>query len=126
MPNNTEDKEKDLNTLFGDIKQELLSYINLRLKLFKLSSYEKMSKSASYMGYGLIVLVILSFILFFVLLGMAFFIGELLGSLAKGFGVMALFSLLVLVIVFFLREKIKKAILYKTINFLRKVESDED
>lgn len=126
MPNNTENKEKDLNTLLGDIKRELLGYINSRLRLLKLESYEKLSKSASYIGYSLIVLVILSFILFFVLLGIAFFIGELLGSLAKGFGVMALFSLLVLIIVFFFRKTIKKAILYKSINFLRKVEADED
>lgn len=124
MSNNPEDK--NLNTLLDDIKQELLSYINRRLKLLKLESYEKLSKSASYMGYGLIVLVTLSFIIFFVLMGMAFLVGELLGSLAKGFGVMALFSLLILTIVFFLRKPIMKAILYKSINFFRKVESDEE
>lgn len=124
MSNNSEDK--DLGTLFDDIKQELLSYINSRLRLLKLSSYEKFSKSASYMGYGLIVLIILSIFLFFILIGAAFFIGELLDSLAKGFGVMALFSLFILLIVFLLRSNIKRAILYKTINFLRKVEDDED
>ncbi len=125
MSNNPEDK--NLNTLLDDIKQELLSYINRRLKLLKLESYEKLSKSASYMGgYGLIVLVTLSFIIFFVLMGMAFLVGELLGSLAKGFGVMALFSLLILTIVFLLRKPIMKAILYKSINFFRKVESDEE
>ena len=124
MLNNQEDK--DLNTLLADIKQELLSYINRRLRLLKLESYEKLSKSASYMGYGLIVLVTLSFIIFFVLMGMAFLVGELLGSLAKGFGVMALFSLLILTIVFLLRKPIIKAILYKSINFFRKVESDEE
>jgi len=124
MSNNSEDK--NLNTLLNDIKQELLSYINRRLRLLKLESYEKLSKSASYMGYGLIVLVTLSFIIFFVLMGMAFLVGELLGSLAKGFGVMALFSLLILTIVFLIRKSIMKAILYKSINFFRKVESDEE
>lgn len=126
MSNNPENRDKDLNTLFEDIKQELLSYINRRLRLLKLESYEKLSKSASFMGYGLIVLVTLSFILFFVLMGMAFFVGELLDSLAKGFGVMALFSLLVLVIIFLVRKPIMRAILNKTINVIRKVESDEE
>jgi len=126
MPNNSEDKNKDLSTLFDDIKQELLSYINSRLTLLKLSSYEKVSKSASFMGYGLIVLIILSVFLFFVLLGAAFFVGELLGSLAKGFGVMAVFSLCVLALVFLFRVSIKKAILNKTVNFLRRVEADEE
>lgn len=124
MLNNSEDK--DLNTSLSEIKQELLSYINSRLQLLKLSSYEKVSKSASFMGYGLIVLVILSVFLFFIFIGTAFFVGELLDSTAKGFGIMALFSLLILVVVFLLRKAIMRAILYKTINFLRKVESDEE
>ncbi len=125
MPNNIE-RNKDLGTLFQDVKQELTSYINSKIKVFKLTSYEKISKSASFMGYGLIVLIILSVFLFFILLGAAFFIGELLDSLAKGFGVMALFSLCVLLLVFLFRKQIKRGILNKTINFLRKVEEDED
>jgi len=125
MSNNPEEN-KNLNTLLGEIKQELLSYINARIKLLKFASYEKVSKSVSFMGYGLIVFIILSIFLFFILLGTAFFIGELLGSMAKGFGIMAVFSLLVLAIIFIFRKNIKRAILYKTINFLRKVEADEE
>lgn len=124
MSNNSEDK--NLNTALGDIKLELLSYINRRIRFFRLDAYEKLSISASILGYGLIVFCIVAVMLFFILLGIAFFIGELLNSQAAGFGVMALFSLLVLLIVFLLRKKIKKSLLNKTIMFIRKVEANEE
>ncbi len=124
MSNNSEDK--NLNIALGDIKLELLSYINRRIRFFRLDAYEKLSISASILGYGLIVFCIVAVMLFFILLGIAFFIGELLDSQAAGFGVMALFSLLVLLIVFLLRKKIKKSLLNKTIMFIRKVEANEE
>ncbi len=125
MLNNSE-TDKSLNTLVEEIKLELLSYINRRVRLFKLDSYEKLSISASAIGYGLIVLAILAVLIFFVLIGLAFFIGELLSSLAAGFGIMALFSLLVLFIVFLARKVIKNTILNSTINFFRKLDANDE
>jgi len=122
---NNSSEEKSLNTLIEEIKLELLSYINRRVRLFKLDAFEKISISASGLGYGLIILVIVAVILFFLLIGMAFFVGELLKSLAAGFGIMALFSLLVLLIVVLCRKKIKRSLLHTTIKFIRKVEADE-
>ncbi|MBD8389463.1 NfeD family protein [Dysgonomonas sp. BGC7] len=126
MSNNPDDRDKGLNTLLDEIKQELLSYINRRLRLIKLDSFEKLSISTSILGYGLIVFTIVGTILFFLFIGIAFFIGELLNSLAAGFGIMALFSLLVLLIVFMLRKGIKKSILNNTIKFLRKIDANEE
>ncbi len=125
MLNNSE-TDKSLNTLVEEIKLELLSYINRRVRLFKLDSYEKLSISASAVGYGLIVLAILAVLIFFVLIGLAFFIGELLSSLAAGFGIMALFSLFVLFIVFLARKVIKNTILNSTINFFRKLDANDE
>lgn len=125
MLNNSE-TDKSLNTLVEEIKLELLSYINRRVRLFKLDSYEKLSISASAVGYGLIVLAILAVLIFFVLIGLAFFIGELLSSLAAGFGIMALFSLLVLFIVFLARKVIKNTILNSTISFFRKLDANDE
>ncbi len=125
MLNNSE-TDKSLNTLVEEIKLELLSYINRRVRLFKLDSYEKLSISASAIGYGLIVLAILAVLIFFVLIGLAFFIGELLSSLAAGFGIMALFSLLVLFIVFLARKVIKNTIFNSTINFFRKLDANDE
>ncbi|GAB6009442.1 hypothetical protein FACS1894179_05080 [Bacteroidia bacterium] len=124
MSNNSE-KDYNLSSLLEDIRLELLSYINKRIRLFKLDAYEKVSISASILGYGLIVASIISFALFFILLGLAFLIGEILGSLAAGFGIIALFSLFLLLVVFLFRGKIKSSILLGTIKIIRKMETDE-
>ncbi|MDR1881734.1 MAG: hypothetical protein LBR26_03005 [Prevotella sp.] len=124
MPNDN-DADKSLNTLVEKIKLDLLSYINRRIRLFKLDAFEKLSISASVAGYGLMVLSIVAVLMFFVLIGLAFFIGELFDSLAAGFGIMALFSLFVLLFVFLCRRKIKESILNGTINFFRGLEDDE-
>jgi hypothetical protein len=124
MSNNSE-KDHNLSSLLEDARLELLSYINKRIRLFKLDACEKASLSASILGYRLIVAAIISFALFFILLGLAFFVGELLGSLAAGFGIMSLFSLFLLLVVFLFRGKIKSSILSGTIKIIRKMETDE-
>jgi hypothetical protein len=124
MSNNSE-KNHNLSSLLEDIKLELLDYINKRIRFFKLDAYEKVSMSASILGYVLIVSFFLSFVLFFALLGLAFLIGEILGSLAAGFGIMALFSLFLLLAVILFRGKIKNSILSGTIKVIRKMETDE-
>ncbi|MDU1889809.1 MAG: phage holin family protein [Dysgonomonas sp.] len=121
-PNN--DKSQD--TLLEEIKLELLSYINKRIRLFKLDAFEKLSLSASALGYGLIIFSIIIVILFFLLIGVAFFVGELLNSLAAGFGIMALFSLLVLLIVLICRKGLKNLILNNTITFFRKLDTNDE
>jgi membrane-bound ClpP family serine protease len=124
MSNNSE-KNHNLSSLLEDIKLELLSYINKKIRLFKLDAYEKVSMSASILGYVLIVASIVSFALFFILMGLAFLIGEILGSQAAGFGVIALFSLFLLLVVFLFRGKIKNSILSGAIKIIRKMEADE-
>lgn len=125
MSSNT-DNDRSLNTLLEDIKLELLSYINKRVRLLKLDTFEKMSISVSVLGYSLIVLLITALILFFVLIGSAFFISELLDSQAAGFGIMALFSLLVLCIVLLCRRSIKRSLLNKTLTFIQKIEANDE
>lgn len=123
MLNNSE-KEKNLGGWFEDLKPELLGYINKRIRLFKLDSYEKVSIAASILGYGLIVFSIILVILFFSLMGMAMFVGEMVKNPAAGFGIMALFSLVSLGIISLFRRKIKHAILLLTLRIIRKVEAN--
>ncbi len=125
MLNNSEE-EKSLGILIEEIKLDLLSYINRRIRLFKLDSFEKIGLSASGLGYGLIIIAIVAVILFFGLIGMAFFLGELFNSLAVGFGIMTLFSLFVLLLVVLFRKKIQQSILQNTIRFMRKIDTNEE
>lgn len=122
---NNSDKNNDLTSLLEDIKLDLLDYINKRVRLFKLDAFEKTSITSSALGYGFIVFSIIGIMLFFTLFGLAFFLGEVLESNAAGFGVLALFSLLVLIIIILCRKPIKRSILNKTIVFLQKVDENE-
>lgn len=123
---NNSDTDKNLNTLLEEIKQELLSYIGRRFRLLKLDTYEKLSITISSLGYGLIILAIVAVLLFFILMGMAFFIGELFDSMGAGFGIMALFSLLVLLLVYLCRKSIKRTLLEKSIILFRKIEANDE
>lgn len=124
MLNNSE-KDKDFSTLLDEVKLDLLSYTNTRIKLFKLDAFEKLGISASAMGYGLIVITLVFTILFFVLIGLAFFIGELLKSLALGFAILAAFSILVLIIILICGKPLKMFLLNKIIVFLQNLDKNE-
>lgn len=117
--------DKDLGSLLEEIKQELLIYINKRLRYIKLDSMEKGGILASSLGYSLIVLAILFILLFFILIGAAFFISELLDSHAAGFGIMALLSLIVLTTVILCKNRIKPYILNKAIVFFKKLDKND-
>lgn len=123
---NNQDRDENLNTLLDGVKLELLAYINRRVRLFKLDAFEKGSIASSILGYGLIIFIIVGTILFFSLIGLAFFIGGLLDSQSAGFGIMALFSLLVLIIVVLNGKRIRQSILNKTVLFFRKLEANEE
>ncbi|MFV0417389.1 MAG: phage holin family protein [Dysgonomonas sp.] len=125
MLNNSE-RDESLNTLLDQIKKELLCYINRRMRLIKLDAFEKGGIITSALGYGLIVLLIVGILLFFSLIGLAFFIGELLNNTSAGFGILALFSLLVLIIVLLNGKRIKRAVLYRTIAFFRKLDVNDE
>lgn len=125
MLNNTE-RNESLDTLLDQIKQELLSYINRRVRLFKLDTFEKGGIVSSILGYSLMVFIIVGSILFFTLIGLAFFVGELLNNPSAGFGIMALFSLLILIIVLLNGKRIRRSILYKTIAFFRKLDANDE
>lgn len=117
---------KDISTLLEEIKLELLSYTNKRVRLFKLESFEKIGISASILGYGLIVAIIVAVILFFSLFALAFTIGQLLNNQAAGFGILALFSVGVLILVMLFRKKIKRFVLKNTIIFIHKVDNPDE
>lgn len=116
----------DLRSLLDDLRLELSGYINKRLRLFKLDSFEKGSTAFSYLIYGLIVFIIVLSILFFFLFGLAFWLGDILGNNSAGFGILFLVSIIALLIVIALRKKIKRYVLMKSIALMRKIDANED
>lgn len=119
-------EDKDLNTLFEDLKDEVIDYVNKKFRYFKLYTFEKISIILSLIGLAIVVLILTIGMLFFGLLGIAFLIGEILNSFAGGFGILfgCMFLCLILVVIF--QKKIRRFLMNKAIILMRKIESDEE
>lgn len=120
------DKDTTLRELLDELRVELSGYINKRLRLLKLDGFEKGSIAFSYIVYSLIVIVLVLSILFFLLLGLAFLLGDILGANSAGFGILFLISVLALIVVICLKKKIRRAVLMKTIAIMRKIDANEE
>ena len=113
----------DSGQTFENLKKDLSAYLELKLSLLKLNTYERTSKVISILSYGLIVLFLAFFAILFVFIALGFFLGNLLDSNAAGFGCVSLLSLLILGILLRNKERIKLCILNAVIAAL--IENDE-
>ncbi len=120
------EKDIDLKGLIDGLKPELSDYIQKRLKLFKLDMFEKGGIAISILGYGLIILILVSSILFFFLFGLAFFLGEYFDSNSIGFGILLAICTLILVVIMLCRKKIQRYILLRTISILKRIDDNKD
>lgn len=126
------DKSKDQDNLHAqsttnpNMREDLSNYIDKRLELLKLSTYEKLAQSGSYMLYGLIILLFVCTISLLSLLGLAFFIGSYFDSLALGFGVLVVITLLIMGVFILFGKQIRKSSVNMVIRTLRKIDLDED
>lgn len=125
MTKNNSEYNNDLKSLVEELRIELSDYIKKRARLFKLDAFEKGGIALSRIGYGLIVIVISCGILFFFLFGLAFFLGDLLNNNAAGFGLLLVFCILALLLVMLNAKKIKRALLLKFVEIMRKIDANE-
>ena len=97
---------------FAELKQDISTYVELRLELLKLSTYERVAKTMAVFSYGIVLILLAFFTMLFLFLALGFFLGELLGSMALGFVlVVGMYLLLFGIIIFF-----KKKIMSKVMN----------
>ncbi len=101
------EKDKNLGSLFSDIKREVMALVNLKLKIFRLDVYEKTSITSSVLLFGLILLLVVFFAVLFLFLALGMFLGECLGSNAAGMGLIALLYLLMFAVLLFQRKSIQ-------------------
>ncbi len=128
MNSNKEHKEqaKDFSSLFEEFRTDITSYTNKRLKYLKLTALERLSQTSALLAIGLIAS-FLAFCLFgFALIALSFYLGETLNSNAAGFGIVALFWLFLLVLVFVFYKPIKDFFLNRTIRILYTLEREEE
>ena len=111
-------EEKKVGTLFEEMKDDLSDYVSNRLRLFKLQTYAKSSKSAAALIYTIVAILLLMFALNFVFITLALYLGQILGSMPLGFGIVALFSILIVVIIIMTRKSIRRGLTNKIVSSL--------
>lgn len=126
MQKTNKPEDQDLEGLFNSTKNDLSSYIEKRIDILKLRIYEKASISSSYIVYGLIIFIFIFTIFFLGLIALGFFVGEMLGSNAAGFGILILVTLAILLCFVFSAKRIRMSITNLVIRIIQKIESDED
>ena len=91
--------EKDAGEIFRELKKDLSAYVELKLELLKLNTYERTGKVITVLSYGVILLFLAFFAILFIFLALGFFLGDLFGSVGSGFGVVAVLYLLLIGII---------------------------
>lgn len=108
----------DSGQIFENLKKDLSAYLELKLELLKLNTYERTGKVIGILSYGLIILFLVFFAILFIFLALGFFLGDIFDSSAAGFGTVSLMYLIIVVIVVCNKERIKNAILNAVISAL--------
>ena len=118
-------EEKKVSTLFEEMRDDIGKYINSTLELGKLEAYEKLSLGSSAFLYGLILAGVCLMALLFILVAAGLYLAELLGSLWIGFGIVAAFALLIVIVLLIIKKPLNKKFANKIIRFLLK-QDDKD
>ena len=103
--------EKDSGEIFRELKKDLSAYVELKLELLKLNTYERTGKVIA-------VLFLAFFAILFIFLALGFFLGDLFGSAGSGFGVVAVLYLLLIGIIIMNKDRISNKVLNVVISAL--------
>lgn len=103
--------EKESREIFSELKQDASAYVELKLELLKLSTYERTGKVISVLSYGVVLLFLAFFAILFIFLALGFFLGDWFGSLGAGFAVVAVLYLLLIALIILNKNKISEKVL---------------
>ena len=103
--------KQDAGQFFSELKNDVITYAELKLELLKLGTYERTGKVIAVLSYGIILAALGFCLLLFIFLALGFYLSYLFDSLSAGFLVIAALSLLLIGGVVLLREQIRNHIL---------------
>lgn len=119
-------EEKKVSRLFEEMRDDISNYISSSLELGKLEVYEKVSLGTAAISFGLIVAGIALVAIFFALVTLALYLGELLENPWAGFGIVSAFSILVMLIMLLLKKSFSKKVTNGVIRFLVTQDDKDD
>ena len=101
---------KDSEKVFQDLKQDISTYVELKLELLKLNTYERVGKVIALLSYGLILIFLVFFAVLFIFLALGLFLGEILDMPSAGFAIVSIFYLLIIWLITANKNKIHSKI----------------
>jgi hypothetical protein len=121
-------QEEQETSFFKESRQQLEQYVQDRVLLLKLQMVEKVSQLIALLFTGLTLALLTFFILLFVSIMAGYYFANVTGSLYIGFGIVAIFYIILFVLIVSLRKKvIEKHIIDAVIKiFMDKSASDDD
>ncbi|HTN67996.1 MAG TPA: phage holin family protein [Dysgonamonadaceae bacterium] len=119
-------EEKKVSTLFEEMKDDFSNYISNRLKLLKLQTYIKTSKTVGLLTYGLIIVLLMLLALSMVFITLAIYLGSLLESMPLGFAIVSLFAILIVIVVILSRKSIRSKFTNIMVSSLMSDDDEDD
>jgi hypothetical protein len=107
----------------GTIADNVKDYVETRAKLYMLDAADKTSSTLASLGYYMVMGVAMVFVLLFLSIGAAVWIGHAYGETSMGFLIIGIFYLLILIVVYLGRNALVKVPIVNSI--LKQLFSDE-
>ncbi|MFL9482261.1 phage holin family protein [Chitinophagaceae bacterium LWZ2-11] len=120
--------EQQEQAFFTESRKKVEEYVQDRILLMRLQIVEKVSRLSAMLFSGIIIALLSFFILLFISIMAGYLFASLTGSLYIGFGIVALFYIILLIVII----KLKKRVIDKTVTdivikvFFDKVEEEND
>ena len=118
--------EKDSGKIFRELKDDVSTYVELKLELLKLSTYERSGQLIAILSYGLILLFLAFFAILFIFLALGFFMGDIFGSMGTGFAFVAVLYLLLIGLIIMNNGRICNTVLNVVIAALNGNDEKDD
>lgn len=116
--------EKSLGQIVTEMKEDLSSFVELKMELLRLTAYERAGKLTSSLSYVLAITVLAFFATFFLFLALGFLLGEFLGSTGAGMAIIGGIYLLAIGILIMNKNRFSEKIMNNVIEALS--EGDEE
>ncbi len=119
-------EEKKVSTLFEEMRDDVTNYITNSLELGKLAAFEKISKGSSNISYFIVIGVVVFIAVFMLLITLALYLGQLLGNMWAGFGIVSAAMLLILLVLILTKKSFKSSVTNKVVTFLMEQDDEND
>lgn len=106
----------DIVNKITKIKNDLMEYTSMRIRLYKFEILEKIAEERSNALAGLMLWLVVLFLLLFANLAAAMYMNEIYGSVYAGFAIVATFWAVMLVIALAFRKSIKNYFMHRYLN----------